>query len=73
MLWFGVALEDRTWRSSLSLGEHVHILHARPSVEDIYFVGFENHNLKQGASGPCLVYRRGKFSTFGDLTLRGLC
>jgi hypothetical protein len=49
MLWFGVALEDRTWRGSLSLGEHV--LYAHPSVEDIYSVGFEIHNLKPGTSG----------------------
>ena len=51
ILWFGVSFEDRTWRSSLSLGEHVHSPYACPSVEDHYFVGFEIRNFKPDASG----------------------
>ncbi len=40
-MWSGLALKDSNLMSSLSLGEHVHTLYARPSVEDHYFVGFE--------------------------------
>jgi hypothetical protein len=51
ILWSGLALEDLNLASSLSLGEHVHTLYARLSVEDHYFVRFEIYNLKPGASG----------------------
>jgi hypothetical protein len=50
ILWSELALEDLNLASSLSLGEHVHTLYARPSVEDHYFVGFEIHNPKPGAA-----------------------
>jgi hypothetical protein len=55
IMGFRVSFEDlNLMAGSLPLGEHVHTLYARPSVEGHYPVRFEIRNRKPGASGACI-------------------